>query len=52
MAVTQVYLPTARSRVDELILKSDWTHRKTRAPKLVPRPTSATQPAASDETAA
>jgi integrase len=31
--VTQVYLPTARSRVDELILKTDWTHRKPRAPR-------------------
>jgi integrase/recombinase XerC len=52
VAVTQVYLPTARSRVDELILKSDWTHRKPRAPKLVPIPTTATQRAAGNETAA
>lgn len=49
VAVTQVYLPTARSRVDELILQSDWTHRKPRAPKLVPISTTATQRAAGDK---
>jgi integrase len=52
VAVTQVYLPTARCRVDELILKSDWTHRKPRTPKLVPIPTTATQRTANDKTAA
>jgi integrase len=31
--VTQVYLPTTRSRVDELILKTDWTHHKPHMPK-------------------
>ncbi len=52
VAITQVYLPTARSRVDALILKSDWTHRKPRAPKLRPIPPSATQSATRDKTAA
>jgi integrase len=52
VAVTQVYLPTARSRVDELILKSDWTHRKPRAPRLVPISNSVTPRVAGDVTAA
>jgi integrase len=52
VAVTQVYLPTARSRVDELILKSDWTHRRPRTPKLVPMPATATPRSANNETAA
>jgi hypothetical protein len=52
VAVTQVYLPTARSRVDELILKSDWTHRKPRTPKLVHIPAAATPRAANDANAA
>ena len=30
VAITQVYLPTSRSRVEDLILKSDWTHRRPR----------------------
>jgi integrase len=29
-AVTQVYLPTARARVESLILKTDWTRRHSR----------------------
>lgn len=27
VAVTQVYLPTARARVESLILQTDWTPR-------------------------
>jgi integrase len=30
VAVTQVYLPTARARVESLILKTDWTRRQAR----------------------
>lgn len=30
VAVTQVYLPTARARVESLILKTDWTRRYSR----------------------
>lgn len=30
VAVTQVYLPTARARVESLILKADWTRRNVR----------------------
>ncbi len=30
VAVTQVYLPTARARVESLILKTDWTRRHPR----------------------
>jgi integrase len=28
--VTQVYLPTARARVESLLLKTDWTRRHSR----------------------
>lgn len=52
VAVKQVYLPTSRSRVDDLILQSDWTHRKPRAPKLVPIPATAALRAAGDKTGA
>jgi integrase len=52
VAVTQVYLPTSRSRVDDLILQSDWTHRKPRAPKLIPIPAAAAHRATNNETAA
>ena len=30
VAVTQIYLPTARARVESLILKTDWTRRTNR----------------------
>ena len=30
VAVTQIYLPTARARVETLLLKTDWTHRQRR----------------------
>ena len=30
VAVTQVYLPTSRARVESLILRTDWTRRPNR----------------------
>jgi len=51
-ASTSRYLPTARSRVDELILQNDWTHRKPHTPKLVPIPTTATPHGAREDNAA